>query len=184
MLSTPVPSPDTPLMGLLRTACVLHFATLHQSQYQLQLGHHAAGVERFSSLSAKVIMEDLCREPSIKTVWKRIGNVPLWRLLKQFPRVFAQQRDGKSGHWSVWLSDGSKRALRVGAFDGMFETLESELARFAEEDALARMRQRRLRSMSSTSTSSVTGHDVERTNSYSYDHAFDYIYDNDDVYSL
>jgi len=51
-------------------------------------------------------MDELAFDPTIKTHWKAIGRIPLWKLLKQFPSELQQQQQVQG----VWLISVAKQA--------------------------------------------------------------------------
>jgi len=56
-------------------------------------------------------VDELAMAPRVKSAWKAIGRIPLWKLLKQFPHVLKQQQQ-PSGVWLITLDKESALKLK------------------------------------------------------------------------
>jgi len=75
------PAPKEDNMRVLRKAILAYF-----TKYELE----------------EAILDNVCRDSDVKAAWKKIGRVPLWKLVKQFPRDM-NQRQMADGSWKLWL---------------------------------------------------------------------------------
>eukprot|EP00392_Amoebophrya_sp_AT5.2_P003068 g3073.t1 len=84
------PAPKEDNMRVLRKAILAYF-----TKYELE----------------EAILDNVCRDSDVKAAWKKIGRVPLWKLVKQFPRDMNQRQmaDAMKGNrvdhscWKLWL---------------------------------------------------------------------------------
>ncbi|CAD7960306.1 unnamed protein product [Amoebophrya sp. A120] len=50
----------------------------------------------------EAVLDRVCKDHDVKSAWKEIGRVPLWKLVKQFPSDMTQ-RQLADGTWKLWL---------------------------------------------------------------------------------
>jgi len=101
------PPSSAPLMLRLKNHVLAYFRTNGKNYQDTDMQHLSDNLEADSNSPRTVTLDTLARDPDIHDTWKRIGRVPLWKLLKQFSGVM-EQRQQSDGFWKVRILLGNE----------------------------------------------------------------------------